>query len=388
MRPTSRAPCATFGQASAYYDANGRYARVSPILPDFKLGAKNTLTPTTPAGACRRSKPVSCAAARARATQPAADGSSPFADAELFSCDPLADALMDRRRTQLARRQPAADRRDHDADRGRRRVPLLQRQQRPAVRADVQHQSRAARGLGPAAVQPGADRRHARRHRQLAQPPPEPARPAASPRSPNLKLEKKVEPLPADTKAIVQSVSAIGLKYLELEKGNSKQTLKAGRTIPVSQTTRTGRHRRTLQHVRPEDAERRSRSTRTTSATVSPGAGSGSTTRSHDCARSSRTRYRCCTTSPRRRRTCAGCSSALDRAASQTAPVAQAQAELLHRPRHLLHGLRERRAVARSSHRGRSGVAANRRPTRSRTRRRSSKTRPSSCTCCAPARRR
>src|ERR1700704_4102310 len=35
----------------------------------------------------------------------------------------------------------------------------------------------------------------------------------------SLKLEKKLEPLPADTKAVVQSVSAIGLKYLELEKG-------------------------------------------------------------------------------------------------------------------------------------------------------------------------
>jgi virulence factor Mce-like protein len=53
----------------------------------------------------------------------------------------------------------------------------------------------------------------------------------------NLKLEKKVEPLPADTKAIVQSVSAIGLKYLELEKGTSSRTLKAGQTIPVNQTT-------------------------------------------------------------------------------------------------------------------------------------------------------
>jgi virulence factor Mce-like protein len=52
----------------------------------------------------------------------------------------------------------------------------------------------------------------------------------------NLKLEKKIEPLPADTKAIVRSVSAIGLKYLELEKGTSRQTLKAGGTIPVSQT--------------------------------------------------------------------------------------------------------------------------------------------------------
>jgi virulence factor Mce-like protein len=52
----------------------------------------------------------------------------------------------------------------------------------------------------------------------------------------NLKLEKKVEPLPADTKAIVLSVSAIGLKYLELEKGTSSKTLKAGQEIPVTQT--------------------------------------------------------------------------------------------------------------------------------------------------------
>jgi ABC-type transporter Mla subunit MlaD len=53
----------------------------------------------------------------------------------------------------------------------------------------------------------------------------------------NLKLEKKVEPLPANTKAIVQSVSAVGLKYLELEKGNSSQTIPAGHTIPASQVT-------------------------------------------------------------------------------------------------------------------------------------------------------
>jgi virulence factor Mce-like protein len=53
----------------------------------------------------------------------------------------------------------------------------------------------------------------------------------------NLKLEKKVEKLPADTKATVLSVSAIGLKYLELEKGFSKQQLSAGQTIPASQTT-------------------------------------------------------------------------------------------------------------------------------------------------------
>lgn len=52
----------------------------------------------------------------------------------------------------------------------------------------------------------------------------------------HLKLEKGVEPLPADTTAIVQSVSPIGLKYLSLSKGSSAQTLKAGGTIPLSHT--------------------------------------------------------------------------------------------------------------------------------------------------------
>jgi virulence factor Mce-like protein len=52
----------------------------------------------------------------------------------------------------------------------------------------------------------------------------------------DLKLEKSVEPLSADTRAVVQSVSAVGLKYLELEKGKSSRALKSGATIPVSQT--------------------------------------------------------------------------------------------------------------------------------------------------------
>ena len=52
----------------------------------------------------------------------------------------------------------------------------------------------------------------------------------------SLKLQKSVEPLPIDTTTIVQSRSAVGLKYLELDKGTSTQTLKAGQTIPVSQS--------------------------------------------------------------------------------------------------------------------------------------------------------
>jgi ABC-type transporter Mla subunit MlaD len=51
-----------------------------------------------------------------------------------------------------------------------------------------------------------------------------------------LKLEKGVEPLPANTTAIVQSVSALGLKYLELDKGNSARTVRPGATIPASLT--------------------------------------------------------------------------------------------------------------------------------------------------------
>ena len=118
------------------------------------------------------------------ATQPAADGSSPFTDNGQLELRPHRDALMNRRRRSIAGGQPAADRRGHDADRRRRGVPLLQRQQRAAVRADLQHQGRAARGLGPAEGQPGAHRRHARGRHQLADALPGPRTPAASRRSP------------------------------------------------------------------------------------------------------------------------------------------------------------------------------------------------------------
>jgi ABC-type transporter Mla subunit MlaD len=52
----------------------------------------------------------------------------------------------------------------------------------------------------------------------------------------SLQLEKSAAPLPVDTKAIVQLVSTIGLKYLSLERGHSKQMLGEGQTIPLSQT--------------------------------------------------------------------------------------------------------------------------------------------------------
>lgn len=51
-----------------------------------------------------------------------------------------------------------------------------------------------------------------------------------------LKLEKSVQPLPADTTATVPSISSIGLKYLALERGASSQTIPPGGEIPISHT--------------------------------------------------------------------------------------------------------------------------------------------------------
>jgi phospholipid/cholesterol/gamma-HCH transport system substrate-binding protein len=79
----------TFGQAASYYDANGHYARLSPVLPDFKLGAKETLTPTSPTAALEGLKTGQLRRCPGAATEPATDGSSPFTDGELLTCDPL-----------------------------------------------------------------------------------------------------------------------------------------------------------------------------------------------------------------------------------------------------------------------------------------------------------
>jgi phospholipid/cholesterol/gamma-HCH transport system substrate-binding protein len=77
-----------FGQTTAYYDANGHYARISPVFPDFKLGANNNLTPASPQQAFEGLKTGQLRRCPGAATQPAADSSSPFVDNELLSCDP------------------------------------------------------------------------------------------------------------------------------------------------------------------------------------------------------------------------------------------------------------------------------------------------------------
>jgi phospholipid/cholesterol/gamma-HCH transport system substrate-binding protein len=79
----------TFGQAGSYYDANGHYARLTPVFPTFKLGENNTLVPTSPTQALETLKSGQTTRCPGAATQPSADGSSPFNGNGLLSCNPL-----------------------------------------------------------------------------------------------------------------------------------------------------------------------------------------------------------------------------------------------------------------------------------------------------------
>jgi virulence factor Mce-like protein len=53
----------------------------------------------------------------------------------------------------------------------------------------------------------------------------------------NMKLDKTVEPVSVDSKIIIRARSALGLKYVQLTPGTSKQTFKAGSTIPLANST-------------------------------------------------------------------------------------------------------------------------------------------------------
>lgn len=52
----------------------------------------------------------------------------------------------------------------------------------------------------------------------------------------SLSLDKNVEPLPVDSTITVRPKSALGLKFLQVTPGESKQGFKAGETIPVTAT--------------------------------------------------------------------------------------------------------------------------------------------------------
>jgi virulence factor Mce-like protein len=54
-----------------------------------------------------------------------------------------------------------------------------------------------------------------------------------------LKLDQEVEPLPTDSTVIIRARSALGLKYLEINRGESEEGYAAGSIIPASQATPT-----------------------------------------------------------------------------------------------------------------------------------------------------
>ncbi len=79
----------TFGTSAGYYDANGQYARLSPVFDNFKVSANNTLTPTTAQEGLQglhTRELRRCPGAGA--TPSPADGSAPFTDEGKLDCDP------------------------------------------------------------------------------------------------------------------------------------------------------------------------------------------------------------------------------------------------------------------------------------------------------------
>ena len=123
-------------------------------------------------------------------------------------------------------------RRDHDADRDRRRLPRLQREQRPALRARLPGLGRGAERLAPGPEQRGPDRRPPGRRRRVDRPRPAAARrpdrghedaaatPAESSPRLNLKLDKSAAPLPKNSIFRIRYRSSFGLKYLEITRGD------------------------------------------------------------------------------------------------------------------------------------------------------------------------
>ncbi len=70
LRPRPGGLRRTFGTTAGYYDANGQYARLSPVFDNFKVGPGNTLTPTTAQEGLQGLHPANCVAAPAAARPP------------------------------------------------------------------------------------------------------------------------------------------------------------------------------------------------------------------------------------------------------------------------------------------------------------------------------
>ncbi len=224
-----------FGQSSAYYDANGHYARVSGLFPDFELGAEDTLKPANPSQVVQGLKTGQLRRCPGAAHTAGGGWVIAFHRQRPIGLRPERGPLMNRRRSNSLAGSPlligavttlivvVAVFLSYNANNGLPFTPTY----------DIKVQLPEASGLQKGnQVRIGGERVGVISGLSPYQDP-KTGRVTAIV---SLKLEKAAEPLPADTTAIVQSVSTIGLKYLALERGHSERKLKAGETIPVSQT--------------------------------------------------------------------------------------------------------------------------------------------------------
>jgi phospholipid/cholesterol/gamma-HCH transport system substrate-binding protein len=79
----------SLGQSTGYYDANGHYVRAAPTVADFTLGPEGSLVPARNVQqGLANLKTGQLQRCPGSATQPAADGSSPFTDTGQLECNP------------------------------------------------------------------------------------------------------------------------------------------------------------------------------------------------------------------------------------------------------------------------------------------------------------
>ena len=163
-------------------------------------------------------------------------------------------AASEAARLGLDRGQPRAHRRGDDARRDRRGLPRLQREQRPAVRADLPAQGEVpnAANLVGATTCASAARASAPSTRSS----PAASTDGARHRAADAEARDDVKPLPVDSTVVIRPRSALGLKYVEITQGHDPtRGFEDGATIPLAQRhAAAGRDRRGPQHVRRADA--------------------------------------------------------------------------------------------------------------------------------------
>ena len=98
-----------------------------------------------------------------------------------------------------------------------------------------------------------------------------------------LKLDRSSAPSRSTRTSTIRPRSALGLKYVELDRGVSRRTLADGATLPAAPDADPGRARPGARDVRRADAPRGGRQPRRASATPSPAAAPTSTRRSGSC---------------------------------------------------------------------------------------------------------